>query len=48
VTFRREATMRRLLADRDGCRYLGASKSAISLKDAKAKGYTGKVRHPPE
>jgi competence protein ComEC len=25
---------------RDGCRYLAASKSPMSLKDAKAKGYT--------
>jgi biopolymer transport protein ExbD len=25
---------------RDGCRYLAASKIEISLKDAKAKGYT--------
>jgi hypothetical protein len=34
---------------RDGCRYLAASKTAISLKDAKAKGYTAcKVCHPPE
>ncbi len=34
---------------RDGCRYLAASKSAISLKDAKAKGYTAcKVCRPPE
>jgi len=34
---------------RDGCRYLAASKIAISLKDAKAKGYTAcKVCHPPE
>jgi hypothetical protein len=33
----------------DGCRYLTASKIAISLKDAKAKGYTAcKVCHPPE
>jgi hypothetical protein len=33
----------------DGCRYLIASKIAISLKDAKAKGYTAcKVCHPPE
>ena len=33
----------------DGCRYLAASKIAISLKDAKAKGYTAcKVCHPPE
>jgi biopolymer transport protein ExbD len=34
---------------RDGCRYLAASKSAISLTDAKAKGYTAcKVGKPPE
>jgi hypothetical protein len=34
---------------RDGCRYVAASKSAISLKDAKAKGYTAcKVCRPPE
>jgi competence protein ComEC len=34
---------------RDGCRYLAASKSPISLKDAKAKGYTAcKVCRPPE
>lgn len=34
---------------RDGCRYLAASKFSISLKDAKAKGYTTcKVCHPPE
>jgi hypothetical protein len=33
----------------DGCRYLAASKIAISLKDAKAKGYTAcKACHPPE
>jgi hypothetical protein len=33
----------------DGCRYLTASKIAISLKEAKAKGYTAcKVCHPPE
>jgi biopolymer transport protein ExbD len=33
----------------DGCRYLAASKSPISLKDAKAKGYTAcKVCRPPE
>jgi hypothetical protein len=33
----------------DGCRYLAGSKIAISLKDAKAKGYTAcKVCHPPE
>jgi len=32
----------------DGCRYLAASKTAIRLKDAKAKGYTAcKVCHPP-
>jgi hypothetical protein len=32
----------------DGCRYLAGSKIAISLKDAKAKGYTAcKVCHPP-
>jgi len=34
---------------RDGCRYLASSKIPISLKDAKAKGYTPcKVCHPPE
>jgi competence protein ComEC len=34
---------------RDGCRYLGASKIPISLKDAKAKGFTAcKVCRPPE
>jgi len=34
---------------RDGYRYLSASKIAISLKDAKAKGYTAcKVCHPQE
>lgn len=34
---------------RDGCRYLAASKTAISLKDAKAKGYTAcKVCKPLE
>jgi biopolymer transport protein ExbD len=34
---------------RDGCRYLAASKIAISLKDAKAKGYTAcKVCHRAE
>lgn len=34
---------------RDGCRYLATSKIPISLKDAKAKGYTPcKVCHPPE
>jgi micrococcal nuclease len=33
----------------DGCRYLAAGKTAISLKDAKAKGYTAcKVCQPPE
>lgn len=33
---------------RDGCRYLAASKIPISLKDAKAKGYTAcKVCRPP-
>jgi hypothetical protein len=33
----------------DGCRYLAGSKIAISLKDAKAKGYTAcKVCHPSE
>jgi hypothetical protein len=33
---------------RDGCRYLAPSKSAISLKDAKANGYSAcKVCHPP-
>jgi hypothetical protein len=33
----------------DGCRYLAAGKTAISLKDAKAKGYTAcKVCRPPE
>jgi hypothetical protein len=33
----------------DGCQYLAAGKTAISLKDAKAKGYTAcKVCHPPE
>jgi hypothetical protein len=34
---------------RDGCRYLAARKSAISLKDAKAKEYRAcKVCKPPE
>jgi hypothetical protein len=34
---------------RDGCRYLALSKIPISLKDAKANGYTPcKVCHPPE
>ena len=34
---------------RDGCRYLASSKIPISLKDAKASGYTPcKVCHPPE
>jgi hypothetical protein len=34
---------------RDGCRYLALSKIPISLKDAKAGGYTAcKVCHPPE
>jgi hypothetical protein len=34
---------------RDGCRYLATSKIPISLKDAKAKGFTAcKVCHPPE
>ena len=34
---------------RDGCRYLSMSKIPISLKDAKANGYTPcKVCHPPE
>jgi hypothetical protein len=34
---------------RDGCRYLSMSKVPISLKDAKANGYTPcKVCHPPE
>ena len=34
---------------REGCRYLTASKIPISLKDAKAKGYSAcKVCHPPE
>ena len=34
---------------RDGCRYLASSKIPISLKDAKANGYTPcKVCHPPE
>jgi hypothetical protein len=34
---------------RDGCRYLVSSKIPISLKGAKAKGYTPcKVCHPPE
>jgi hypothetical protein len=33
---------------RDGCRYLASSKIPISLRDAKAKGYTAcKVCHPP-
>ena len=33
----------------DGCRYLSASKIPISLKDARANGYTPcKVCHPPE
>jgi len=32
----------------DGCRYLTASKTAISLKDAQNQGYTPcKVCHPP-
>jgi hypothetical protein len=34
---------------RDGCRYLASSRIPISLKDAKANGYTPcKVCHPPE
>lgn len=34
---------------RDTCRYLAASKIPISLKDAKAKGYTAcKVCRPPQ
>ena len=34
---------------RDGCRSLAQSKLPLSLKDAKAKGYTAcKVCHPPE
>jgi hypothetical protein len=34
---------------RDGCRYLASSKIPISLKDAKANGYTPcNVCHPPE
>ena len=34
---------------RDGCRYLATSKIPISLKDAKARGYTPcKVCHPQE
>jgi biopolymer transport protein ExbD len=34
---------------RDGCRYLSMSKIPISLKDAKANGYSPcKVCHPPE
>jgi hypothetical protein len=34
---------------RDGCRYFATSKIPISLKDAKAKGFTAyKVCHPPE
>lgn len=34
---------------RDGCRYLASSKIPISLKDAKARGFTAcKVCHPPE
>jgi len=34
---------------RDGCRYLASSKIPISLKDAKARGYTPcKACHPPE
>jgi hypothetical protein len=34
---------------RDGCRYLSSSRIPMSLKDAKAKGYTPcKVCHPPE
>lgn len=34
---------------RGGCRYLASSKIPISLKDAKAGGYTPcKVCHPPE
>ena len=34
---------------RDECRYLALSKIPISLKDAKARGYTAcKVCHPPE
>ena len=34
---------------REGCRYLASSKIPISLKEAKAKGYTAcKVCHPPE
>jgi competence protein ComEC len=34
---------------RDGCRYLASSKIPMSLKDAKAKGYTPcKVCRPPQ
>ena len=34
---------------RDGCRYLASSKIPMTLKDAKAHGYTPcKVCHPPE
>jgi hypothetical protein len=34
---------------RDGCRYLATSKIPISLKDAKAKGFTAcKVCRPPD
>ena len=34
---------------RDGCRYLAHSKIPVSLKDAKANGYTAcKVCHPPQ
>ena len=34
---------------REGCRYLASSKIPISLKDAKARGYTPcKVCRPPE
>jgi hypothetical protein len=34
---------------RDGCRYLASSKIPVSLKDAKARGYTAcKVCHPPK
>lgn len=34
---------------RDGCRYLASSRIAMSLKDAKAKGYTPcKVCRPPQ
>jgi hypothetical protein len=33
----------------DGCRYLGASKIKMTLKEAKARGYTAcKVCHPPQ